>query len=155
ATALGFASLALTPSKWTHHFGSLAGVGAVFLAGMLLLGVPLAAAAFGRRVPARAVFVVAASAALAAALAWRGPNSWPYAWREGLRRASPPPAPGAPALDRPPPWPPALAVGAPVVVRRAGRVEGLLRATPAVLALSLAASTVPLLGTFTAAAAAG
>lgn len=155
ATALGFASLALTPSKWTHHFGSLAGVGAVFLAGMLLLGVPLAAAAFGRRVPARAVFVVAASAALAAALAWRGPNSWPYAWLEGMPSAYRPPAPGGLALDRPVLWALAIAVGALVVMRRAGPVEALLRATPAVLALSLAASTVHLLGTFTAAAAAG
>ena len=41
ATALGFAALALTPSKWTHHFGALAGVGAAFLGLLLVSAVPL------------------------------------------------------------------------------------------------------------------
>lgn len=155
ATALGFASLAVTPSKWTHHFGSLAGVGSVFLAGMLVLGVPLARAALGRRVPAPAVLAVAASAVVVAALAWRGPNSWPYAWLEGMPSAYRPPALGAFALGDPLLWALALAAGALVLVRRTGAWEALLRATPAVLALSLAASTVHLLATFTAASAAG
>ena len=39
-TALAFAALWLTPSKWTHHFGALAGVGSAFLALFLALAVP-------------------------------------------------------------------------------------------------------------------
>jgi hypothetical protein len=155
ATALGFAALAFTPSKWTHHFGSLAGVGPVFLAGVLVLGVPLARAALGRRVPPPVVVAVAASVVVAAALAWRGPNSWPYAWLDGMPSAYRPPAPGGIALDDPALWAMAVAVGALVLVRRTGAWEALLRAAPAVLALSLAASTVHLLATFTGAAAAG
>ncbi len=158
ATALGFVSLAITPSKWTHHFGSLAGVGSVFLAGMLVLGVPLARAALdGRRVPLPLALAVAASVVVVAALAWRGPNSWPYAWLDGMPSAYRPPALGDIALDDPLLWALVLAAAAAalVLVRRLSRREALLCVTPAVVALSLAASTTYLLSTFTAAAAAG
>jgi hypothetical protein len=158
ATALGFGSLAITPSKWTHHFGSLAGVGSVFLAGILVLGVPLARAALdGRRVPLPLALAVAASVVVTAALAWRGPNSWPYAWLDGMPSAYRPPALGDIALDDPLLWALVLAAAAAalVLVRRLGRREALLCVAPAVVALSLAASTTYLLSTFTAAAVAG
>ena len=46
-TALAFAALWLTPSKWTHHFGALAGVGSAFLALFLALAVPTVRSVLG------------------------------------------------------------------------------------------------------------
>jgi hypothetical protein len=156
ATALGLAALAITPSKWTHHFGSLAGVGAVFLAAVLVLAVPLARTALGgSRFPLPALLVVAASVVLTAALTWRGPNSWPYARLDGMPSPYRPPAPAGIALDHPLLWVLVLTAVALVLARRHGPRPALLRAAPAVLALSLAASTTHLLATFTAAAAGG
>jgi hypothetical protein len=154
ATALGFAALAITPSKWTHHFGSLAGVGAVFLAAVLVLGVPLARTALGG-IGLPVLLAVAASVVVAAALTWHGPNSWPYAWLDGMPSAYRPPTLAGIPLDHPLPWAVVLAAAAVVLTRRHGPGPELLRVAPAVLALSLTASTAHLLVTFTAAAAAG
>ena len=83
--ALGFAVLALTPTKWTHHFGAFAGLGAMVAA--------LAAVATGAAVlRARRNRLLAGSAVLAAtALAFTGNNSWWYVSDWGL-----------PWFDRPP-----------------------------------------------------
>ena len=50
-TALAFAALWLTPSKWTHHFGALAGVGSAFLALFLVLAVPTVRSVLGMWLP--------------------------------------------------------------------------------------------------------
>ncbi|MFC5063259.1 arabinosyltransferase domain-containing protein [Actinomycetospora atypica] len=70
----GFGLLAVTPSKWSHHFGALAGFGAIGLVVVLV--------ALGRASRQREP-VVAATAALAtlllalgAAFAFSGPNAW-------------------------------------------------------------------------------
>ena len=70
----GFGLLAVTPSKWSHHFGALAGFGAI---GIVVVLVALWRAC-RRREP-----VVAATAAVAtlllalgAAFAFSGPNAW-------------------------------------------------------------------------------
>src|SRR6476620_839675 len=47
-TALACAPPWLTPSKWTHHFGALAGVGSAFLALFLALAVPTLRSVLGR-----------------------------------------------------------------------------------------------------------
>ena len=85
-TALAFAALWLTPSKWTHHFGALAGVGSAFLALFLVLAVPTRAACSMHRLPVGVVAAAGVSFVVAIALGWHGPNDWPYAWLDGVRR---------------------------------------------------------------------
>ena len=86
-TALAFAALWLTPSKWTHHFGALAGVGTAFLALFLALAVPTVRSVLGMwRLPYGLVAAAAGSYVLVIALSWHGPNQWPYAWLDGVRR---------------------------------------------------------------------
>ena len=78
----------LTPSKWSFHFGSLAGVGAVFLT-LLLAGLPrLVGQATRGRVPSPVVAVAAGVAGvIAVALSFAGPNSWPSSWMLGVPQA--------------------------------------------------------------------
>jgi arabinosyltransferase C len=70
----GFALLAMTPSKWSHHFGALAGYGAI--------GLVVATVALGRAVRQRDPVVAATAGvatlalALGAAFAFSGPNAW-------------------------------------------------------------------------------
>lgn len=70
----GFAALAITPSKWSHHFGALAGYGAI---GLVAAAVALTHAA--RRAD-RGLAVTGGLAtigiALGAAFAFAGPNAW-------------------------------------------------------------------------------
>ncbi|RKT84237.1 arabinosyltransferase C [Saccharopolyspora antimicrobica] len=71
------AALWLTPSKWTHHFGSLAGVGSALLAVVVVVLVRVGRLQHAKR-EARLLGVFGAVAAsLAAALAFMGPNIWP------------------------------------------------------------------------------
>lgn len=92
STGLGFLLLWLTPSKWTHHFGSLAGIGPAFLALFLVFAPPVVfQLTRGRRLPAAVVAAATGSAVVAVALAGHGPNEWPYAWMFGLPHASVPP----------------------------------------------------------------
>ena len=87
---------------------------------------------------------------------WHGPNSWPYAWLDGM------PDPYARlslrgvTLDHPLLWLGLLAVAAALVLvrrRRAGRLldvrDAAVRAVPLVLAASLAASVLATVGMFT------
>ncbi|MGY1746340.1 arabinosyltransferase domain-containing protein [Blastococcus sp. SYSU D00695] len=90
--ALAFLLLWASPSKWTHHFGALAGIGPVFLA-LLLAAAPglVPQVTEGRRpAPATAV-VLLGSGVVTFALAFRGPNSWPYTWLPGMPGAGEPP----------------------------------------------------------------
>ena len=69
-TALGLASLVLTPTKWVNHFGAVAAPATVLLAAALLRSpVP-------RRAPAAAVALATAAAGAAAAVGFAGPNLW-------------------------------------------------------------------------------
>ena len=110
-TALAFAALWFTPSKWTHHFGALAGVGSAFLALFLALAVPTVRSVLEReRLPFGLVAAAAGSYVLAIALSWHGPNQWPYAWLDGVRRPEFPPAIKRVLLDSPLLWLLVLAV---------------------------------------------
>jgi len=161
-TALAFAALWLTPSKWTHHFGALAGVGSAFLALFLVLAVPTARSVLGtQRLPVGVLVAAAGSFVVAIALGWHGPNEWPYAWLDGIRRPYFPPAIKHVSLDSVLLWLLALAAVM-AVLAASSRVVGtrdarlnLLRAVPIVVVLSLLGTTVYTVGTFGLAAAAG
>lgn len=76
AAPAGLVVLAVTPSKWSHHFGSLAGFGAVS-AVAVVVGLVRAAGTGDRPDPLRAVgAITAVGVAGAAALAFSGPNAW-------------------------------------------------------------------------------
>lgn len=79
ATALFPLVLAVTPTKWTHHFGALAGFGCVALA---VFAHTLARGALSAWLT-RAVAVAGLTVALAAGVA--GPNSWWSASAYGVR----------------------------------------------------------------------
>ena len=161
STALAFAALSLTPSKWTHHFGALAGIGAAFLALLLVFAVPVTCRLLAGTRPLTSVLVLAAgSVVLATALSWRGPNSWPYAWLEGVHRAYLPPELAGFSLGSPLLWSAVLVVVGLLVVARRRSVGtdwrwSALAAVPIVVVLSLLGSTGYLLGSFGSAAARG
>ncbi|HXV92412.1 MAG TPA: arabinosyltransferase domain-containing protein, partial [Pseudonocardia sp.] len=71
---LAAASLTLSPTKWTQHFGDLAGIGAA----VLLLGL-VSAGPVLRRTGARSGVVGLAVAGVTCALVLAGRNLWPYA----------------------------------------------------------------------------
>jgi hypothetical protein len=168
STALGLVALAVTTSKWTHHFGGLAGVGAVALAGTLLLGVPVSRMLVARP-PWWLVGATVAAAAAMLGLAWQGPDAWSYAWLAGMASAYVPPRVAGIALGDPLLWAAltvataALLVGPArvefgpsgitfgLVGRRAPRWAG-LAAVAAVITLSLATSVAFAVTTFAAAA---
>ncbi len=153
--ALSFAALWLTPSKWTHHFGALAGVGSAFLALFLALAVPTVRSVLGRaQLPRGVVAAAAGSFVVAIALGWHGPNLWPYAWLDGVRRPTFPPAVSRVVLDSPLLWLAALAAIVLVLVL-SSRVVGtrdarlnVLRAVPVLAVVSLVGTTVYTVGTF-------
>ena len=161
-TALAFAALWLTPSKWTHHFGALAGVGSAFLALFVVLAVPTVRSVLGMwQPPFGLVAGVVGSYVLAIALSWHGPNQWPYAWLDGVRRPTFTPAIKHVLLDSPLLWLLVLVVVVGVLVA-SSRVLGsrdprlnVLRAVPILVAISLVGTTVYTVYTFGLAAAQG
>ena len=90
-----FLLLWLTPSKWTHHFGALSGIGPVFLA-LFLAGAPALVGELTRdRRPGWPVPLAAlGSAVVAFALAFQGLNQWAYTWLPGMPHANVPPSVG-------------------------------------------------------------
>ena len=72
STLLGFLVLALTPTKWTHHFGAFAALGA----GMAALTALATSSEMLRSRRNRSLFLGAVFATLA--LAFAGPNTWWY-----------------------------------------------------------------------------
>ena len=161
-TALAFVALSLTPSKWSHHFGALAGVGPAFLGLMLVLGVPLTRQVLrGARLPIGVLVAAAGSFVVVIALAWHGPNDWPYAWLDGVRTPYQRPSVGGVTLDSPLLWGLAVVLVAFALAASGGLISArdprlaTLRAVPIVVVASLAASTGYAVGTFGFAAAQG
>ncbi len=86
-TVLAFVLLLPTPSKPSHHFGAIAGVGAAFLALILVAGPGLVRAAVATRdgkVPVPAVLASAVAAVAVIALAGHGRNRWGFMWGLGI-----------------------------------------------------------------------
>ncbi len=89
-TVLAFVLLLPTPSKPSHHFGAIAGVGAPFLALILVAGPGLVRgsvrtlAARDGKVPVPAVLASAAAAIAVIALAGHGRNRWGFMWGLGM-----------------------------------------------------------------------
>ena len=107
------------------------------------------------------VAAAAGSYVLAIALSWHGPNQWPYAWLDGVRRPTFTPAIKHVLLDSPLLWLLALVVVVGGLVA-SGRVVGtrdprlnVLRAVPILVVISLAFTTVYTVYTFGLAAAQG
>ena len=157
--ALGFLLLWITPSKWTHHFGALDGVGPAFLA-LFLAAVPVLVRTLpgGLRNGALVGSVAAGSAVLVLALSFHGPNDWAYSWLQGLPRAGVRPALAGVLFDNLLLW--VLLIGALVLlVRLAHRRLGVPRrrpwaiAVPVVVTAALTLTTTYLVGSFAVAAA--
>lgn len=74
--AAGFALLLLTPSKWSHHFGSLAGLGAPFLVVAVVLVLQTAKRRSGDRAIVVAGLTGGGLTVLAIALSFSGMNAW-------------------------------------------------------------------------------
>ncbi|MGY1781209.1 arabinosyltransferase domain-containing protein [Geodermatophilus sp. SYSU D01036] len=154
ALAAAFLLLWFTPSKWTHHFGALAGLGPAFLA-LFLVAVPLLVreATRGRRPGAVLPLLAVGSVVFAAALALHGPNSWPYTWMPGMFRPFEPPTVGPVAFDSLLTWGLVAAVvlgGAALLHRRTGRLPGRwwAGALPVLALLPLLTSVGYLVGSF-------
>jgi hypothetical protein len=159
STVAMFLLLWITPSKWTHHFGSLSGIGSAFLALMLVGFVPLVRELTrGEKLPLPAVVLGVGSVLAAVALAGHGPNIWPYNWMFGMPQAGIPPHVWKFHADSVLVWALGLAVLSYVVFRWARRYKpdwrrySVLMAVPLLVLVFFAADVAYLLGTFTVAA---
>ncbi|MET0191569.1 MAG: arabinosyltransferase domain-containing protein, partial [Pseudonocardia sediminis] len=86
STVLSFAVLALTPTKWTHHFGAFAALGA----GMAALAAVATTTGALRSRRNQALFLSAVLAVTA--LAFTGPNTWWYVSNWGVPWFDKPPS---------------------------------------------------------------
>jgi hypothetical protein len=155
ATAIAFAALWLTPSKWTHHFGALAGVGPVFLALLLVMAVRLTRDVVqSARLPIGVLIAAAVSFVVAIALGWSGPNIWPYASLTGMRRPELAPAVKDVPLGSITVWALVVVVIGAVLVavaRRTRRTDArlaALAAVPTVVVVSLLGTSIYLVESF-------
>ena len=150
----GFLLLWVTPSKWTHHFGALSGLGPVFLALVLSVSpVLVREVQGGRRLGWPVPLAVLGSGVVAYALAFRGPNQWAYTWAPGMPHADVPPFVGPVHLDSLLVWLGLTAVVVAVVAlwrrRRPERgAPAWLVAVPLVATLFLLTSVGHLVGSF-------
>lgn len=152
---LGFMLLWLTPSKWTHHFGAMAGIGAALLGLMLIFGPSLVRDITDReRLPVPVLAGVFGSVVLAMALAGHGPNDWPYSWLLGMPHAETPPQVWIFRFDQPLWWALGLLlVGGVIAVwgrqhRSAWRGRASVLAVPIVVLVFIVANLVYLVGSF-------
>ncbi|WP_433801035.1 arabinosyltransferase domain-containing protein [Actinomycetospora sp. CA-084318] len=86
STILAFVLLLPTPSKPSHHFGAIVGVGAPFLALLLVAAPGLvrdSVRAGKGRVPVPAILAAAAAAIAVIALSGHGRNRWAFMWGLG------------------------------------------------------------------------
>lgn len=136
-----FVLLVPLPSKWSHHFGALAGLLAVFAA-VAVTGL--------WRTGGRAGLVGAGLTSAAAAVAFTGPNAWWQPVNYPLPWATGPVRPGGLPLDSPLLWL-VLGVLAVVLARRRGSRDGQGKwsgcsgAAPAGIAVTAAGLAVALL----------
>ncbi|MDA3628684.1 arabinosyltransferase domain-containing protein [Saccharopolyspora sp. WRP15-2] len=154
------AALWLTPSKWTHHFGSLAGVGAALLAVVAVVLVRVGKLQHAKRESLLLGVFGALAAAVAAALSFMGPNIWPMQSDFAMPWSDSPVRPDVP-LDSPAFWlAGAVLVG--LVVFSVVRLRAKVRARPtnslmwtlmpaSLLSGAALASVLVLLGSFAAA----
>ena len=144
----------LTPSKWTHHFGSIAGLGAIFIGGCLIhCGRMVVAVQRGRRSLAPVTVLAGISLVLAFALALHGPNTWAYSWMISVPQAFQRPHVGAVSLDSPAFWlvvVVAVALVVTVRLRRSRRTVGRIAGTaaPVAIVIFLLGTVVYLVGGF-------
>jgi cell wall arabinan synthesis protein/EmbC-like arabinotransferase in arabinogalactan biosynthesis/arabinosyltransferase-like concanavalin domain-containing protein len=149
-TVLAFVLLLPTPSKPSHHFGAIAGVGAAFLALVLVAGPGLVRAAVATRdgkVPVPAVLAAAVGAVAVIALAGHGRNSWGFMWGLGMPSWLDYPSVKGFYFDQPQWWAlvlVVLALGVALVTTWRGRdwrPWSLMLAIPLLCTVALAAST--------------
>jgi Mycobacterial cell wall arabinan synthesis protein/EmbC C-terminal domain/Arabinosyltransferase concanavalin like domain len=154
-STLGLALFWLTPSKWSHHFGALAGAFAAFLVVAVVLLVRCARSLpAGDRVPIGVGVGGVALVAVVAGLAFGGPNEWWQPVIYDVPWAHGPIRPAGLPLNSPLLWAGAAGLAYLLVRRRRGAdaADRSLVAAPAVLATSvLAVSVAVLLGSFVAA----
>ena len=107
-----------------------------------------------KRLPFGLVAAAAGSYVLAIALSWHGPNQWPYAWLDGVRRPEFPPAIKRVLLDSPLLWLLVLAVvvvALTVPTRMVGTRDprlNVLRAVPILAVIALVGTSVYTVFTF-------
>jgi hypothetical protein len=159
STLLAFVLLLPTPSKPTHHFGAFAGLGAAFLALVLVIGPRLVADLDRqRRVPQPALVGVALATVLLLALAGHGRDMWPYGWGLGMPAYGDYPSVRGVEFDQPLWWALGLVVVTSVLALVAHRRAPWLRrlapagAVPVMITVLLLAFTVWTLGDFVRAA---
>lgn len=148
---LSMALMTLTPSKWTHYFGALAGVGAATVAaGVVLVGVA-AVTASRDRVVLVAGLVGTVLAGSAAALVFSGKNNWFLHSQYGVPWGEGPVRP----LNNPLVWllvAGLLMAGSALVRRGDDRVRRALIRTPALVCVTAMGVAVTIvLGSFVAA----
>ena len=103
SVAAVLAALWLTPSKWTHHFGALIGLGPALVAVTVVLLVRVGALADGQRESRLLGVFGTLAASVAAGLAFLGPNAWPWQSNMAMPWADTPVRPDVP-LDSPVLW---------------------------------------------------
>jgi hypothetical protein len=161
-TVLAFVLLLPTPSKPSHHFGAIAGVGAAFLALVLIAGPGLVRAAVATRdgkVPVPAVLASAVAAVAVIALAGHGRNRWGFMWGLGMPSWLDYPSVKGFYFDQPQWWAlvlVVLALGVALVTTwrgRGWRPWSLMLAIPLLCTVALAATTGRMVADFTLSAA--
>lgn len=141
----GLLSLALTPSKWSHHFGALAGLGSLFIAATLVT-ITQAARQWGDDRRSRAAGLIGlVFTVVAAAMSFSGMNTWVLWSQYGVPWQTGPVRP----LNSPIAWLALVAVvGALVWVFRARtkvRAGTVLVAAPALVAVAAVTASVAML----------
>ena len=141
------ALLWLTPSKWSHHFGAMAGLFASFLVVAVVVLLRCARAPDTDRVTRGIGLAGGAAMAAATGLAFSGPNAW---WQPAVYDvpwAAGPVRPIGIPLDSPLLWVGALVLGYALqrTRRETVRVGPALVAAPAVLAVAAAGTAVAVL----------
>ncbi len=155
-TALAFLLLAPTPSKPWMHYGTMAGVGAVFVALMVVDGPStMRRLAGGRRPPRAGVLAAVVVVVSTLAVAGHGVNTWvPVQWTPALPHPDTPPQVWIFRFDQPLWWLLGVLVVAGVVRVVAKRRSpawmpyATVVALSAIVALFLAANTAYLFATF-------
>ncbi|HEX8760597.1 MAG TPA: arabinosyltransferase domain-containing protein [Pseudonocardiaceae bacterium] len=141
------ALLWLTPSKWSHHFGAMAGVFASFLVVAVVVLLRCARAPDTDRVTRGIGLIGGVAVAAAVGLSFSGPNAWWQPAVYDVAWAASPVRPIGIPLDSPLLWVGALALG--YAVQRArrptARVGPALVAAPAVLTVAAAGTAVAVL----------